>query len=70
MEYQVVLEYDPATRHYTATVPGIPSIIVDAKSQRGALKLAREAIAFYLEEMDAAGLKAPSLRAKVVTVDV
>jgi len=50
MEYQVVVEYDPSTRHYTASVAGIPSIIVDARSERTVLRLAAEAIALYLEE--------------------
>lgn len=66
MEYQVILERD-ATRHYTATVPGLP-IVVDAKTKREALKLAKEAIALYAEE---ANLKvAPSIHAELVTVNV
>lgn len=44
MEYQVVVEYDPQTRHHTAIVPGLDSIIVDAKTEAGAIHLAREAI--------------------------
>ena len=75
MKYRIVLEYDPATRHYTATVPGLPGLILDAKSEKEAVKLAREGIALYLEELSAVprqGSRGPSepLRAKILTVDV
>lgn len=67
MEYQVILERDAATRHYTATVPGLP-VVVDAMTKREALKLAKEAIALYAEE---ANLKsAPAIHAELVTVNV
>lgn len=70
VEYQVVLEFDPETKHYTGTVPGLP-IVVDAKNKRSALKLAREAIAFYLEDADSAGIPAARpLQAEVVKVKV
>jgi predicted RNase H-like HicB family nuclease len=64
MKHQVVVEFDPTTRHYTATVPGIPAIVVDAKNEKTALKWAAEAIALHLSEMPA------PLQAKVVSVDV
>ncbi len=67
MQYQVVLEFDEESRHYTATVPGLP-IVVDATSKREALKLAREAIAYYVEDVGAQS--APSIHAEVVTVKV
>lgn len=64
VDYQVVIEHDPETRAYTATVPGLP-IVVDADSEEEAVRMAKEAIALYLEE-------APSppkpTRVKVVTV--
>ncbi len=67
MEYQVVLERDAETRHYTATVAGLP-IVVDATNKRTAIRLAREAIAIYLE---AAHVDSPpSVRAELVTVKV
>lgn len=66
MEVQVVLERDAATRHYTATVPGLP-IVVDATSKRQALKLAREAVALYLAETNAS---LPPITAELVTVKV
>jgi predicted RNase H-like HicB family nuclease len=66
MEFQVVLERDGLTRHYTATVAGLP-IVVDATSKREALRMAREAIGLYLEE---AGPQTPSVHAELVTVKV
>ena len=73
VKYRVVLEHDPESGHYVATVPGLPGLFVDAKSEKEALKLAREGIAFHLEELakDGKGKNAPKpLPAKVVTVDV
>jgi predicted RNase H-like HicB family nuclease len=64
MQHPVVLEFDAETGHYTATVPGMPGIVVDAKTERTALKMVAEAIAIYRDEH---GLP---LTAKVVSVDV
>ncbi|OGS49096.1 MAG: hypothetical protein A3K68_03015 [Euryarchaeota archaeon RBG_16_68_13] len=64
MDYQVVIEYDPQSRAHTATVPGLP-IVVDADSEEEAVRLAKEAIALYLEE--APDPEEP-VRVKVVTV--
>ena len=72
MKYRVVLEHDPGSGHHVATVPGLPGLFVDAKSEKEALKLAREGIAFHLEELGK-GRKdktARPLPAKIVTVDV
>ena len=75
MRYPVVLECDPRTRHYTATVPGLPGLFIDAKTEKEALRLAKEGIALYLEELSTPstlGTKKLSkpLPAKVVTVNV
>jgi len=64
VDYQIVIEHDPETRGYTATVPGLP-IVVDASSEEEAVRLAKEAIALYLEE---AGSPPKPTRVKVVTV--
>lgn len=72
MKYQVVLAFDPETNSYCATVPGLP-IIVDADNEEEALKMAREAIAFYFEETgERPGSPRATRpgRAKVVTVEV
>lgn len=76
VEYHVVIEFDPETRHYTATVPGIPSIVVDGRTERGALSMARKAILIFNEESGTGkrrrgrGRPPTRLRAKVVTVNV
>ena len=71
MRYRIVLEYDTESRSYAATVPGLP-IVVDANSEAEAVKLAREAIAWYREEAGAsksAPAETPA-EVKIVTVDV
>ncbi len=72
MRYRVVLEYDPEAGHHTATVPGIPAIVCDAKTEKEVLRLVREGIAFYREETASTRRRSGStpLRAKVVSVDV
>lgn len=71
MEFHVVLEHDAETGHFTATVAGMPHVVVDASTEEGALRLVREAIAFSLEEAQAGSMAAPSsIRARVVSVDV
>lgn len=72
MKYQVVVEYDPPGKYYTATVPGMP-IVVESRTERGALKLAREAIQIHREKVAKSRppiSEEPPVRAKVVTVDV
>ena len=67
MDYQVVLERDEASRHYTATVPGLP-IVVDAATRRQAVRLVREAIGLYVEETREP--RSQTVHAEVVTVKV
>ena len=64
VKHPVVLEYDPGTGHYTATVPGMPGIVVDARTEKTALRLVAQAIAMHRRD------SAPTLQAKVVSVDV
>ena len=68
VQWTIVIEYDPETRHYVGTVPGL-DIVVDAKSERAALKMTREAIPFHLEGLRRRGLR-PALPAKVLQVEV
>jgi predicted RNase H-like HicB family nuclease len=73
MRYRVVLERDPKSGHHVATVPGLPGLFVDAKTEKEALKLAKEGISFYLEELaksEPGRRAARPAPAKVVTVDV
>lgn len=62
MRHPVVLESD-GSGHITATVPGMPGIVVDAATESEALRLAAEAIAWHLETTR-------PLAAKVLSVDV
>ena len=64
VDYQVVIEYDPETRSYAATVPGLP-VVVDADSEEEAVRLAKGAIAMCLEREPQ---PRELLRVKVVTV--
>jgi predicted RNase H-like HicB family nuclease len=73
VKYRVVLEYDPESGHHVATVPGLPGLFVDAKTEADALKLAKEGILFYMEEVEKSHRGRRGVRpvpAKVVTVDV
>ena len=74
MRYRVVLEFDPETGHYGATVPGVPGLFVDAKSEREALRLVREGIRFHLaggaKSRRAGEPTAKRIPAKIVTVEV
>lgn len=67
MEYQVVLEKDEETKHYTATVTGLP-IVVDATSKKQAISMAKEAIEIYNEETRQH--VSPTIHAELVTVKV
>lgn len=74
MRYQVVVEYDRASRPYTATVAGLPNIVVDAKSERSAVQMARKAIELFVREGTRPSSQTSALestvRAKIVAVDV
>lgn len=73
MKYDVLVEYDPKTGHFTGTVVGLPNIIVDARTEAEALQMARKGIQLYVEETRSSVAEqraASSIRAKVVPVDV
>ena len=59
VKWTVVVEYDPETRHYVATVPGL-DIVADAKSEKAAVKMASEAIPLHLEALRERDLKTAS----------
>ncbi len=72
VNHQVVLEYDPETKSYTATVPGLP-VVVDADTEEEALRLVKESIAIYLKEAAAgkgAARREKQVQVKIVTVEV
>jgi len=68
VKWTVVVEYDPESRHYVATVPGL-DIVADARSEKAAVRLAREAIPLHLEALKERGQK-PVPRAKFLEVEV
>lgn len=72
MRYRVVIEYDSRTRSYTATVPGLP-VFADADTEKEAVKLAKEGIAWYLEDAPArprGKASAQPVKVKLVSVDL
>ncbi len=72
VNHQVVLEYDPETKSYTATVPGLP-VVVDADTEDEALRLVKESIAIYLKEAASgkgAARREKQVQVKIVTVEV
>lgn len=71
MRYQVLLEHDPETGHWTATVPGLPHIIVDASTEEEAIRSVQSAIRFAREEgVIPPDAPSPSVDARLVAVDV
>lgn len=72
MPWNVIIEHDPETGAFTATVAGLPDIVVDARSDEEALSMAQEAIRFYLDEARATGFPVPMQgpEARIVPVDV
>ncbi len=68
MKWTVVVEYDPESRHYVATVPGL-DVVADAKTERAAVKMAREAIPLHIEALRERGIPLAQ-RAKVLQVEV
>jgi len=71
VNHQVVLEYDPKTKSYTATVPGLP-VVVDADTEE-ALRLAKESVSFCLKEASSrqrTDRREKPVQVKIVTVEV
>ncbi|MBU6320945.1 type II toxin-antitoxin system HicB family antitoxin [Patescibacteria group bacterium] len=56
--FQLVFESDPQGG-YTVTVPALPGCVTYGADMNEARAMAREAIELYLEDMEAAGEKAP-----------
>jgi len=58
-EYTVILERDAEGRGYTVLVPALPGCITQGRTQQEALSRAREAIAAYIESLEADGEPVP-----------
>jgi predicted RNase H-like HicB family nuclease len=58
-EYTVILEPDAEGRGYTVLVPALPGCITQGGTREEALSRAREAIAAYIESLEADGEPVP-----------
>ena len=58
-EYTVILEPDTEGRGYTVLVPALPGCITQGSTREEALSRAREAIAAYIESLEADGEPVP-----------
>ena len=58
-EYTVILEPDDERRGYTVLVPALPGCVTQGRNQEEALLRAREAIAAYIESLEADGEPVP-----------
>ena len=69
-EYTVILEPDDEGRGYTVLVPALPGCVTQGRSQEEALMRAREAIAAYIESLEADGEPVPEEREPVQVLKV
>jgi antitoxin HicB len=58
-EYTVILEPDAEGQGYTVLVPALPGCITQGGTREEALSRAREAIAAYIESLEADGEPVP-----------
>ena len=68
MKYLVVIEKGP--RSWGAQVPDLPGCIAVGKTQRGVLKLIKEAIEFHIDGLRASGAKVPRPHSEARVVEV
>ena len=59
MEYTIILDPDEESQGYTVTVPALPGCITQGRTKEEAIGRAREAIALYIESLQAEGLPVP-----------
>jgi predicted RNase H-like HicB family nuclease len=69
-EYTVILEPDDEGRGYTVLVPALPGCITQGRTQEEALMRAREAIAVYIESLEADGEPVPEEREPIQVLKV
>jgi predicted RNase H-like HicB family nuclease len=69
-EYTVILEPDNENRGYTVLVPALPGCITQGRTQKEALSRAREAIAAYIESLEADGEPVPEERQPIQVLKV
>lgn len=59
MEYTIILEPDAEGQGYTVLVPALPGCITQGGSRDEAIERAKEAIAAYIESLEADGEPVP-----------
>jgi antitoxin HicB len=69
-KYTIVLEPDDQGRGYTVLVPALPGCITQGRSKEEALERAREAIAAYIESLEADGEPVPEERRRIQVLKV
>ena len=69
-EYTVILDPDDEGRGYTVLIPALPGCITQGRSREEALLRAREAIAAYIDSLEADGEPVPEEREPVQVLKV
>ena len=59
MEYTVILDPDEDGRGYTVLVPTLPGCVTQGSTREEAIERAKEAIAAYIESLEADGEPVP-----------
>lgn len=62
MEYTIILHPDEEGKGYTVIVPSLPGCITQGKTKEEAIERAKEAIAVYLDSLQAEGRPLPAER--------
>jgi len=69
-EYTVILEPDDEGRGYTVLVPALPGCVTQGRTRDEALSRASEAIAAYIESLQADGEPVPEEREPIEVLKV
>ena len=58
-EYTIILDPDEEGKGYAVTVPALPGCITQGRTREEAIERAKEAIALYIESLEADGEPIP-----------
>lgn len=59
MEYTIILEPDDEGQGFTVRVPALPGCVTQGRTREEAIERAKEAIAAYIESLEADGEPVP-----------
>ena len=59
MEYTIILELDDEGQGFTVLVPTLPGCVTQGRTREEAIERAKEAIAAYIESLEADGEPVP-----------